>query len=188
MVKIPSRPNLSAPSVFTAVATGLPLLAWTGYAMWSAGTSTLTAAELMQFGGLTGDLLWNQGQIWRVGTALLLHGHPWHLAMTLTVLFAAWARIREGRVFLGTFLTGGLLGLVVSASLDTAWHIGASGGIFALATYCALPRRLLWWIFILANLAPALWRSSGLPDHTAHFAGILVGAAYWVLTPPPPPK
>lgn len=147
--------------------------------------------KLLMWAGNTVDTV-QDGEWWRLFTALFLHANLLHLVMNGAGLWIFGSAVEKmiGRWrFLVVFLLAGALGNLVSAfqvHYDVA--IGASGGIFGVIgafavgvwrlrspMYFALRRRLL---FILALMVAADFTIGGLEpqvDNLAHVGGFLTG-------------
>jgi len=152
--------------------------------------SELQDAFLLWAGNTAGTI--QNGEWWRLFTALFLHANLWHLVMNGAGLWIFGSAVEKmiGRWrFLVVFLLAGALGNLASAfqaHYDVA--IGASGGIFGVIgafavgvwrlrspMYLALRKRLL---FILALMVATDFTIGGLEPHVdnlAHVGGFLSG-------------
>jgi rhomboid protease GluP len=159
--------------------------------------ATFLDVDLANYGAKN-NLRIAHGEIWRLFTAIFLHGNVLH------ILFNAYALYYLGReieTFYGplrfslVFLVAGLSGSVVSMLLNPHASIGASGAIFGLigaeGVFLYRNRRLLGErgrrglqnvIFItVLNLAIGL---QGGIDNWAHLGGLLGGLALgWCIGP-----
>ena len=159
--------------------------------------ATFLDVDLANYGAKN-NLRIAHGEIWRLFTAIFLHGNVLH------ILFNAYALYYLGReieTFYGplrfslVFLVAGLSGSVVSMLLNPYASIGASGAIFGLigaeGVFLYRNRRLLGErgrrglqnvIFItVLNLAIGL---QGGIDNWAHLGGLLGGLALgWFIGP-----
>ena len=141
------------------------------------------------FGPATQD-----GQWWRLATAMFLHFGVLHLALNMWALWDVgrlverlYGRLRFSALYLGSGVAGNLLSLVVQG--NRAVSGGASGAIFGL--YGALlvflwrerkhvDRREFRWLFGAATVFTLLTLIMGhfVPgiDNAAHIGGLLTGA------------
>jgi rhomboid protease GluP len=165
-------------------------------AMLSQGASlwhTATGVQLAwgaNFGPATQD-----GQWWRLATAMFIHFGVLHLGMNMwalrdvgrlvEALYGPW---RFAALYLGSGVFGNLLSLVVQG--NQAVSGGASGAIFglygALLVFLWRERRQvdrhefrwLFWsalVFVLLIFAMGIWVVPGI-DNSAHAGGLLAGA------------
>jgi rhomboid protease GluP len=137
-----------------------------------------------------------QGEWWRLGTAIFLHGGLLHLAFNLMALTQIGPVIEEvfgrGRaVFL--FMATGLLAFLPGALMGSMRpSIGASGAIMGFIGVAAgwghrdgtsiginVRNQMLKWLGITTLLGLVL-----PVDHLAHFGGFLAGAAFGYLSRP----
>ncbi|MCB9764222.1 MAG: rhomboid family intramembrane serine protease [Alphaproteobacteria bacterium] len=133
------------------------------------------------------------GELWRMGACIFLHGGPLHLALNMLALFGL-GRLCETAYgpwrMLWMFLASGLAGSALSQLGGTPLSVGASGGVFGLLgagvvfglRYRAdLPepmrkvfgRGLLPWVFLNLFIGFAI---PGI-DNLGHIGGLLGGAA-----------
>lgn len=158
------------------------------------GDSGIQLAWGANFGPATQD-----GQWWRLGSALFLHFGLFHIAMNLWALWDAGQLVERiyghGRfalLYFGAGLAGNLLSLVVQG--NEAVSGGASGAVFGL--YGALlvflwrerrhiDRHEFRWLFrtALAFTAVSIGLGFAIPgiDNSAHIGGLLAGALLGVL-------
>jgi len=140
-------------------------------------------------GGQTAELV-EAGQLWRLGTSVLVHADLLHLTFNLVSLYAL-GRLLEpwiGSVRLvGLFVIGGGLASVASQLAGVLQSDGASGGIFAMLGLAGAV--VLRWRGRLApddaTIVAPLWALTALNlvlsvvvpqiDAVAHFGGWLVG-------------
>jgi membrane associated rhomboid family serine protease len=150
-------------------------------------TSLIEADHLVAFGGLSAVKVW-QGEIWRIATALFVHGAWWHFAFNMIVFWQVGRLLERvlgtGRLFLLYFISG-LFGFALSLILQPGLTVGASGAIFGvvggLLGYATLTRgqqisQLLFSSlkpFVLATLLIGFW----IPfiDSSAHIGGLVMG-------------
>ena len=109
------------------------------YALEASRPGGASLETLAAFGGMDQELVVLQGQIYRMATAVLIHGSLAHLAANGFALLVAGWLIEDllGRVlFLGVFVGGGLAASIASVSFNAPQllGIGASGAIQALLT------------------------------------------------------
>jgi membrane associated rhomboid family serine protease len=152
------------------------------------GTRTLVA-----FGGVSRVLVVDNGQWFRLLTAVFLHHDVLHLVMNGIVLGLAGflLELRIGRAwFLCLFVLGGLGGSLLSITLNPPQtnSVGASGAIMALIAAAfvltfqqkkKVAERLHEQIGLLRLLIPALLPSAASHhvDVAAHLGGAVTGAA-----------
>lgn len=140
------------------------------------------------FGPATQD-----GEWWRLGTALFLHFGAMHLLLNMIALWdgGAWVERMYGHgrfvaIYFGAGLTGNLCSMVFQKGQPVSG--GASGAIFgiygALIAYLWLNRRRIHasefrWLFIAALAFSALTIAFGLVipgiDNGAHIGGLVSG-------------
>jgi rhomboid protease GluP len=177
---------------------GLGLIFWAEliFAVQPDGNFAPGMRSLAAFGGLSGALVFESGEWWRIFTAPLLHGNLGHiLGNSLALLFAGWIleRVIGHAWFAALFVIGAIGGAAGSLAANSAnvLSVGASGAIMALlaaALVCSfifestqLRRRMqrISLRFLVPSLAPALL-PLGLgagTDYGAHIGGALAGAA-----------
>jgi len=152
---------------------------------------------LLNFGALS-PILIQQGQWWRLCTAIFLHAGVAHILFNMTSLFAVGTlaeRLYGSPRFLAIYLGAGLIGSISSVAYGTMTGqthevgVGASGAIFGVAAALVTVR------FQRSNVIPDRLRrrisSSMLPlvafslvfafltphvDNAAHLGGIVGGA------------
>jgi rhomboid protease GluP len=155
--------------------------------------STVLAA-----GALSQELVF-QGEVWRLVTAMFLHGGLDHLAGNAVGLFIlgmaaehAYGKMGMARVY---FL-GGLVGSVFSALINPGPSVGASGAIFGLlgAMIVFFHKYRAWFHLrdkrignvLLMWAAYSVGTAYFIPfiDNAAHLGGLVGGAAVgWWITP-----
>lgn len=157
------------------------------------GALAPSVRSLVAFGGLAHRLLIDQGQWWRLVSAVLLHGDILHLLFNGLAL-AVVGKLLESLIgrawFAAVFVLGGLGGSLLSVALNPPMvvSVGASGAIMALAAAalaCSFrladaAQRRQAQIGLLQVLVPALIPlattvSGGRIDYAAHLGGALVG-------------
>ncbi|MFP4439797.1 MAG: rhomboid family intramembrane serine protease [Chloroflexaceae bacterium] len=142
----------------------------------------------------------DQGQYWRLVTAMFLHGGLLHIffnGYALFVLGPETERIFGTLRFLALYFVAGLAGSVASYAFSPSPSVGASGAIFglvgALGAFFYLARDVLGdagraqlqsMIFIVViNLAIG-FGASGVIDNYAHIGGLIGGVLAGVLLAP----
>jgi rhomboid protease GluP len=143
----PARPR-HVPMTFSLIA--LNLAAFAALEMSGGSQDIMTA---VRFGAMWPPLLVEQGEWWRLLSALFLHFGPLHLSINMLLLFLLGrdCESRSGSVrFLVVYLMGGVSSS--AAVLALMWYrwtapavlIGASGAIFALIGFEVANRLLAW--------------------------------------------
>lgn len=125
-----------------------------------------------------------RGEVWRLLTAIFVHGDVWHLLSNAFGLFLFGVQVEDevgGPRMVGTFLAAALfanlMGLVFTPTYVLS--LGASGGVFGLlGVYFMLFRRYepsailvglaFVLLFVLLSVGPGI-------DAWAHFFGAVVG-------------
>jgi rhomboid protease GluP len=138
------------------------------------------------------------GEVWRLGSSMLLHGSFAHLAVNMIALFflGTFAESVLGRAkFLALFLVSGLSGgiaLLYFGSFDTP-AVGASGAIFGLVggiLGLALRQGTFSWqnpiirqLLILTVINLFIGASIPQVSNTAHVGGLVGGALFgWLVS------
>ena len=142
---------------------------------------------LIEWGAADAVAIW-AGEIWRLGTAMFVHGAFWHLALNLWVLFQVGPILET---VLGTsryllvYLSSGLFGFACSLLMAPTISVGASGAIFGVVgglfalilvarddpTSKLLLRALTPFViatFVIGFLLPFV-------DNGAHVGGLIAG-------------
>lgn len=188
--------SLLDPRIFatvTLVVIQLSLLVSIGLA--GGGFSAADEHALERYGALVRALVWDDGQYWRLATALFLHGGPFHFLINAVCLLffggrveAALGHWRFVALYFAAGLTGNLASLLWGGSLGMS--IGSSGAIFGVAVaylivelrsgiqWTRLMRRpdlrllcfLIGFQLAMGFLMPAI-------DSMAHLGGALTGGA-----------
>jgi rhomboid protease GluP len=161
---------------------------------------------LRQMGANQHELVFAQGQVWRLLASMFLHGGELHLLFNMASLFSLGTlleRLAGSGKFLLIYFAAGLLGSLFSAAQPgNPMSVGASGAIFGIAgALLALnyrrppefPRPLAERIFgsLIRPVALAfglglLISAGGGPvrfDNWAHFGGLFGGAALVLARP-----
>ena len=151
--------------------------------------------SLFALGGLNPAAVFEQGQWYRLISAVLLHGGVLHLLFNLVALllagFAA-ERLMGSAWFAATFVLGGAAGAALSLWLGPPGMVavGASGAIMALLAaglICSFrlvdnAQRLQIQMQLMFMLVPSLIPGAnqhdigGATDYAAHFGGAIAGA------------
>ena len=181
-----------------------------GYAIEIAKGAATDDERLMWLGAIQPILIRDDGEWWRLLSAMFLHGGPLHLFVNLLALFQL-GRLYEAmfgtRRFTFIYFATGLVASMTSFLRlpDTGSSVGASGAIFGiLGAFIFSVRRSPRWrhekwardlvaqcvFWIVANILISL----RIPqiDVAAHIgglaAGLILGAALPHRVPPPPPS
>jgi rhomboid protease GluP len=183
------QPRVTATRVLTAVnlAVFLAMIGF-GAGLWHAPNS-IQLAWGANFGPATQD-----GQWWRLGTAMFIHFGVLHLAMNMWALWDGGnfvERLYGSGRFVVLYAASGLVGNVVSLAVqgNRAVSGGASGAIFGLygALLIALwherhflhPREFAWLFWGAAGFSVAVVSFGVLIpgiDNAAHIGGLAAGA------------
>jgi membrane associated rhomboid family serine protease/tetratricopeptide (TPR) repeat protein len=159
-------------------------------AMASVGVSPLLAQVdgLVAFGALSARETWS-GEVWRLLTAMFVHGGLWHVGLNMWVL-AHVGRALETAVgtsrFVLIYLASGVFGFALSLTLHPGVSAGASGAIFGvvggLLGIAYHTRGLTVGRAIVATLLPFVVGTLALGflipfvDNSAHAGGLIMGA------------
>lgn len=156
----------------------------------------LDAPALAALGGLNRDLVLEDGQWFRLISAVFLHGSVIHLLCNAAVLgFAGWnlERIVGSRWLAAVYAAGALAGAFMSMLYNppNVVSVGASGAIMGLlAALFVLTFRERWGaarlerqVFLLRLLVPALLpvAAGAHVDVSAHIGGAIGGAVIGLL-------
>lgn len=198
-VLLPKRPPMAAFAVLALLAVVFALEQVFAIGPIS-GLLAPSLRTLIALGGLSPPLVLDDGQWFRLFSAILLHGDAAHLAMNGFALVLAGAVLERlvGRLwFTALFVLGGLGGALMSLAVNPPGmvSVGASGAIMALlaaAFVCSfrLPmgrertatQMNLTWLLVPALLPLAHSAHGQSIDVAAHVGGALTGAAMgWVL-------
>lgn len=159
------------------------------WSLWAVRDGVSTAEAAWRGGGLIPTLSAHWAQPWRLLCAGWLHVDGAHALSNLPGFLlpaVLLARLRGGGAMLGIWGLGVIVGSLASAAFTQTWALGASGGNAALASallwltwrrWPAWNEGLRRWGLIgsLPWLALLLWPRTGLVDHAAHLAGVLIG-------------
>lgn len=161
---------------------------------------------LILWGAIRPSLVWH-GQIWRLVTAMFLHGSTLHIA------FNAWALYQLGslyevmfgsRRFAVIYFATGLCASVASSLYIHDASVGASGAIFGvLGAFIFSVRRspkwrrqswtrgLLMQLILVAIVNIVIGFNVTFIDNAAHIAGLISGLLFGLIPshqPPPLPR
>lgn len=191
--------------LFTAILVGFGIEILTG--AW------LNPVRLMELGAIVPHYIWQDGEYWRLLTAMFLHGDgtvagdALHLAMNLFALYqlgSLYEVMFGTRRFVIIYFAAGLIASITSSLHIDGASVGASGAIFGILgafvfSVFRSPRwrheraarsvvnQVIFWI--IANIAIGL----RIPqiDNAAHIGGLIAGLLLGALLPhapePPPP-
>ncbi len=149
---------------------------------------------LIALGGVSRDLVFGQGQWWRIFTAPLLHVDLNHIvgnSIPLLVCGILFEHLVGRSWFAAIFAVGAVAGTVASVTESSVVSVGASGAIMALLgsmVICGLRytgekrgRRML--SFSLYTAIPSLFplAAKGHVDYAAHGGGALAGMLLGIL-------
>jgi len=162
---------------------------------------------LAHYGALVRPLVWDDGQYWRLATAMFLHGGFFHFLLNGFVLLAFGGQVeialgpwRYLLLYLAAGLTGNLASLLWGNAFTVS--VGSSGALFGVVVvYLLLELRgpLPWTAVVRQRSTRTLFFFSGillavgffLPwiDSWAHLGGALTGAAWgWLFVAPRDPE
>lgn len=159
---------------------------------------TASRVAFIEFGAAAPLQIWS-GEVWRLATAIFLHGNLLHLMLNIVVLMQV-GRLLESLLgparFLMIFLVCGIAGFSISLLMHAGVSMGASGAVFGLVgALVALliltpkherPFRLLrtLTLFIVVNFILGVGFNSYihtyLVDNYAHLGGLLCGFLFGV--------
>ena len=170
--------------------------------------------KLAWLGAIVPELVFREGQWWRLVSAMFLHGNGTVPGTALHITMNLWALFQLGtlyelmfgsRRFLVIYFASGILASLTSLFLTRGWSVGASGAIFGImgafiSSVLRSPRwrhqkaargivhQVVFWS--LANIVIG----SQIPqiDIAAHVggfvAGLILGGILPHRVPPPPPS
>jgi rhomboid protease GluP len=158
------------------------------------------SSGVLQFMGWKQNDLIEQGQYWRLLTAMFLHGNLVHIffnGYALYILGPEAERIYGTARFLAVYFLAGLSGSIASYAFSPSPSVGASGAIFGLigclAAFYYITRQLLGefgrrqlqsMIAIIGINLLFGFTMSGVIDNYAHIGGLLGGMLVgWLLAP-----
>jgi rhomboid protease GluP len=154
----------------------------------------LSATSVIALGGASRDLVFGEGEWWRLFLAPIFHSSLSHLIGNCVALAFVGSRLEPllGRWWMcATFVISALGGMVGSMIFNppAITTVGASGAITGLVgalfmasfhnradpdTQYAMRKTALW--FGVPALAPLLWTAGGTTDYFAHLGGAIAGA------------
>jgi rhomboid protease GluP len=204
-VSVPRRRTPATRAIITAILIGFGIEMYTG--AWT------NPEKLAELGAVIRYYIFEEGQYWRLVSAMFLHGDGTpqggilHLALNVIALvqIASLYELMFGtRRFVAIYFTTGIIASLTSALVREGPSVGASGALFGILGAFVLsvwrsPRyrherfarsivnQLLFWI--IANIVIGFQ----IPqiDNSAHIgglvAGVLLGAILPHRAPPPPP-
>jgi len=137
-----------------------------------------------------------QGQIWRLITAIFLHGNLVHLIYNLFALLLFGLILEKtigSKNFLILFFTSGIIANIISVNFYTN-SLGASGAIMGIIGALTLmkPLMMVWAfgiilpmflaaiIWVIGDILGVLGLSQGV-GNIAHLSGILIGLIYGII-------
>ena len=157
--------------------------------------------ELLLGGALIPELVAGQGEVYRLLTALFLHGSLGHVFFNVYAIYIVGRNLEPifGRVrYLLIYFLGGLTGSAASLALGRfdGWSVGASGAVFAIfaaeavhlyqhrSLYPNVRARLQHMLFLVViNLVIGFAPGSRI-DNWGHIGGMLGGLALaWRIGP-----
>ncbi|MBV9045760.1 MAG: rhomboid family intramembrane serine protease, partial [Alphaproteobacteria bacterium] len=156
------------------------------------GHGSLSGRTLAAYGAIQGDLIFQQGEWWRLFTAPMLHASWGHLignAVVLGIVGFMLEPLIGPRWFAGLYAIGGLGGALVSIILNdqTIPGVGASGaimGVLGAAFVCgasakAGPKGRKMQTWALRLILPALipMAADSHTDFAGHLGGVVAGLA-----------
>lgn len=152
-----------------------------------ASASLVSIDDLVASGGLLAVRVW-QGEIWRLFSALFVHGAWWHLALNMFVFWQVGQLLER---FVGTtrflliYFASGLFGFALSILVQPGMTVGASGAVFgivgALLGVATITRGLSISQLLFSSLKPfvvaTLLLGLLIPfvDSSAHVGGLIMG-------------
>jgi len=162
-----------------------------------AGTASISPATALHFGAVSRDLVFHDGQVWRLLTAQWLHWGVGHIIGNTVVLILIGLLLEPiigWRWLTAVFALGGVGGALASILLNdqNVTSVGASGAIMAVLGCAAavslhpaaVGRRVKIWRRCLFSGVPALLPAAhSHVDYSAHAGGALAGfaAGYFLL-------
>ena len=169
----------------------LNILAYFTSAFYSQDIIDMNIQSLVDLGGLYGPYTVQDGQWWRLGTAMFLHGGMTHLLMNMFSLYLigrAAEMYFDTKSYLSIYVFSGLLGGLASLYMHPhSVGVGASGAIFgvfgALAGFYlahrgqieAQAKAFMKDFAVIMGINIVLGFSIESIDVSAHVGGLLVG-------------
>ena len=162
-----------------------------GFLLFGSWTSlTDTSIEVLILMGAKVNELIAQGEVWRLFTAMFLHGGVLHLLFNLYALYALGPLLEgyTGHIrFLTIYLVSGLYGSLLSYAFSDPVSVGASGAIFGLLggtlvfflkyrdNFGGQGRAILQNMVVVLALNLVIGFGSGFIDNWGHIGGLLGG-------------
>jgi membrane associated rhomboid family serine protease len=161
------------------------------------GGSEISGSTLVKYGALVPTLV-QDGEWWRLFTAIFLHASIPHILFNMTSLFAIGVlaeRLYGSLKYLAIYLGSGLIGsltsfgyAVVTGTNLSDPHVGASGAIFGIAGALltirfqrseVIPQRvrtqISGWLIALVGINLAIAFVTPYVDNSAHVGGLIGG-------------
>ena len=162
-----------------------------GMLLFGSWTSlTNSNIEVLILMGAKVNQLIAQGEVWRLFTAIFLHGGIMHLLFNLYALYALGPLLEgyTGHIrFLTIFLVSGLYGSLLSYAFSSPVSVGASGAIFGLLggtlvfflkyrdNFGGQGRAILQNMVVVLALNLLIGLGSGFIDNWGHIGGLRGG-------------
>ena len=145
--------------------------------------------HMLEWGAAYTPGIVEDGEFYRLFTSMFLHFGMEHLANNMLVLFVLGSRMEQvtGRIrFLVIYLTGGVLGNIISMLLeirsgDFAVSAGASGAVFAVMGAMIYGDLSMRQVLIMAGFSLYFGFTSSGVDNGAHVGGMISGFILAVL-------
>ncbi len=155
--------------------------------------------NVVDFGAVDPVRIWS-GEIWRLVTALFLHGGLLHFVLNTIVIFQL-GRLLEffvgSAAVLAVFLSCGIVGFCCSLLVDPNVVVGSSGAVFGLvgtllALFFVMPKRvptrallrplslLVAFNFLFGMVFNTWFAASFHIDNTAHMGGLALGLLWGI--------
>ena len=144
--------------------------------------------EVLQAKGAADPRLIWQGETWRLGTAIFLHGGVLHLFFNVFVLRQIGPLLEPTlgpSRFLLLFLAAGVGSFGLSLYVNGQLAVGASGGLFGLiggllmlsffTREQPIAKRLFWELIVVIGLNLLLGFLLPMVDNAAHLGGLAIG-------------
>lgn len=158
-----------------------------GVCLAAFGFESLTGTSLAWQFGLAGYPVFEQGEYYRLVTAMFLHGGLMHIAFNMLILWQLGSMLEPylGRkTFLSLYFIAGVAGGIASILLNNPMtvSVGASGAIFGLmGAYAVLARRMSrpdTQILVLIGINLVIGFLVPNIDWHAHVGGLIAGAIF----------
>lgn len=162
--------------------------------LWGIDPAWASVEELTQLGAVRRDLVL-EGEMWRLITAVLIHGSASHLLINLMILaFAGYLLepVAGGKPMLLVYFCSGVTGSMASIwAYEGITSVGASGAVFGMigsllvfAYRREVPESKRLPVLFLTGVvltSAALMGSSTHTDNAAHLGGLLSGSLITLL-------